>query len=137
VVKKSYATGAVTATGVSSIAGGLVGVVDAPGVIQDSYALGAVSGEIAGGLIAYHLGTVERSYSTGAVSGSTVGGLIALAFGGSVNADCYWDQQTSGLMNSAGGLARPTSSMQSQVTYTNWDFANTWAISAGSYPTLR
>ncbi len=71
----SYATGAVSGTGIS--VGGLVGY-NRVGTVLDSYATGAVRGTglYVGGLVGYNSGTV-LGYATGAVSGnSSVGGLV-------------------------------------------------------------
>lgn len=85
----SYATGAVTATGVvqSNVGyahvGGLIGIQDNH-VTEDSWASGAVSGPFkgVGGLIGSNAGSISRSFTiagqtvTGGASGSFVGGLV-------------------------------------------------------------
>jgi hypothetical protein len=82
------------------ILGGLVGLSQVSGDINNSYATGSVTGgpdsEI-GGFVGENDLTVEDSYSTGAVAGGTnslVGGFAGTQ--GYSNTDCYWDTTTSG-----------------------------------------
>jgi hypothetical protein len=85
-LENSFADMAVSTTGNGSV-GGLVGKVDGFrddfGIIQDSYALGAVSGgdgAFVGGVVGNSFGgVVSNSYATGSVSGGAnafVGGLV-------------------------------------------------------------
>lgn len=160
-VSKCYATGAVMGWG---LIGGLVGENhteggEAPGEIADSYAAGAVlsdddpgawdpgdwwpdAGTQAGGLVGANYGTVARCYSVGAVTGTAeVGGLVGVDSGwggdGTVTAS-YWNTQTSGQADSAGGAGRTTAQMRQQSTYVGWDFGDVWSIDEGtSYPLLE
>ena len=60
--------------------GGLVG--DNGGSITNSYAAGAVTGNLVGGLVGFNYGRVTNSYATGAVTGnSEVGGLVGVNYG--------------------------------------------------------
>jgi hypothetical protein len=52
-----------------------------------------------------------------------------------ITSDNYYNRDYSNA-TSPYGTRKTTSEMQSQATYTNWDFVNTWRI-AGGYPTLR
>ena len=123
VVRRSYATGAVTA---DLGAGGLVGIVDgsAASIVSDSYATGAVSlaaGGVgiprAGGLVGrVTFGKVINSRATGDVStagtvasGSDVGGLVGyLSSAGGAVRDSYATGNVSAVaaspQNSLGGL---------------------------------
>ncbi|MEK9212916.1 MBG domain-containing protein [Sphingomonas sp. 2378] len=126
IVRRSYATGAVTATsgrvggliglangqGINTVyatgavtgpnAGGLIGYLDSI-ALTNAYATGAVNGEGAGGLIGTSLyGRVTATYSTGAVSGRNAGGLIGNSNNSSIS-ESYWDIDTSGQGTSAGG----------------------------------
>ena len=97
-------------------------------------------------------GTV-RSSAPGSVSNDfgDVGGLVGSNFADrGTGADSYWDTQTSGQSESAGGEGKTTSELQSPTGYTGiyenwnvdldedgvgddlWDFGN-----ASQYPTLR
>ena len=50
----------------------------------------------------------------------------------------YWDINTSGQSQSAGGEGRTTQQMQTQSNYVGWDFTNVWRINEGQdYPRLR
>ena len=55
-----------------------------------------------------------------------IGGLIGS--NGGVVSSSFWDTQTSGLAESAGGTGRPTAQMQTLSTYTDagWDFDAVW-----------
>ena len=85
----SYATGAVTMTGLPNLtnresAGGLVGLSQTSGTIRGSYATGTVKGNIfAGGLVGFQeddAGAISDSYATGDVTGlRAVGGLAGSA----------------------------------------------------------
>jgi hypothetical protein len=92
-ISNSYATGAVTVAGglasSTSVAGGLVGLLDVNGTITNANATGAVNGgqfSDVGGLVGETTGSISDSRATGTVSGganSTVGGLVGFeTFGG-------------------------------------------------------
>ena len=107
-----------------------------------------------GGLVGNnHSGTIIASYSIGSVTTDfgEVGGLHGSNVAGGPSArDSYWDTQTSGQSESAGGEGKTTGELQSPTGYTGiyenwnmdldedgvdddlWDFGN-----AGQYPTLR
>jgi hypothetical protein len=160
-ISSSYSTGQVQGTG--NYLGGLVGVSDnggtalfpagynacqlfgaanntSGGTITNSYSLANVQGVAdVGGLIGGNSSTISDSFSAGPVSGSgaNIGGLVGSAIAGSV-ATSYWDTQASGQAASPAGTAETTAAMQTQATYSGFDFTNTWnAPSSGEYPTLR
>lgn len=101
-VTRSSASGSVSHDGTWGFAGGLVGYNDAS--IQDSYALGSVTGtRDVGGLVGqnYTGGTIVRAYATGAVSGGIYrGGLIGDNSGAVTNG--FWDINTTGQVNGVG-----------------------------------
>jgi len=126
IIKNSYATGDVT--GERGI-GGLVG--NNWGEISNSYATGDVQGNISvGGLVGSngfqvldHPGNVYYSYSTGHVDGeSGVGGLVGTNEVGDIE-DSFWDVESSGLSESAGGEGKTTAEMMDVTTYdgAGWD----------------
>lgn len=148
-MNQSYANVAVSCTSSSntSAGGGLIGNLDTYVNIRNCYALGAVTATNAsyvGGLIGMvpYESNVYSSYSTGSVSssgtnvGGFIGGLDDNGGSASIIEDCYWDTQTSGLNISAGGTGKTTAEMQTQSSYTNWDFDRIWGISVGNYPVL-
>ncbi|MDD4804465.1 MAG: InlB B-repeat-containing protein, partial [Candidatus Pacebacteria bacterium] len=47
----------------------------------------------------------------------------------------YWDTQTSGTTTSAKGTGKTTAEMQTQSTFSEWDFTNVWVMNG--YPILR
>ncbi len=131
-------------------AGGLVGVNYAS--VSDSYSTGTVRGEnTVGGLVAsnQHYGaSVSNCYSAGTVIANNGNG------GGLVGSDWYdgvvssfWDIETSGQVESDGGLGLTTAEMQDIGTYleAGWDFVgetdngvdDLWWIDNGqNYPHL-
>ena len=142
-----------------SVMGGLVGTNS--GAITDSYSVGSLlfhegsywypeywESYIIGGFLGSNTGTVSNCYSTGSIDWSWVEpqdyfGFVCENYG-SVNF-CYWDIDTSGETESAGGLGRTTLDMTypySDSTYVNWDFGNVWFTDTQSlindgYPCLR
>lgn len=127
------------------------------GIITGNYSVGGLIGTIymgkvnncnshvevnsygrAGGLVGNGTGVnsfITNCYSTGKVRGTTtLGGLVGYATPTVTNS--YWDIETSGQTISAGGIGKTTSEMKTQSTYTNWDFATTWAIN-NDYPYLQ
>lgn len=129
----SRASGAVTAH--DSI-GGLCG--DNSGQVEQCYATGGITmdgdqGYGAGGLIGENSGFVDECYSIGALTLPPMpwepGGLIGADDGGSVS-NSFWNTETSGLTNSAGGTGLTTTQMQTQSIFTaaGWDFSNVWKM---------
>ena len=148
VIAASYVTGSVSGTGkVGGLAGDNFG-----GTIIASYSTASVTSDGAvGGLARSNFGgRILTSYSTGSVTGTgVVGGLVGGNFGNTGTAtDSYWDTQTSGQSESAGGEGKTTSELQSPTGYTGiyeswnldldgvgddlWDFGT-----ASQYPALK
>ena len=136
------------------IVGGLVGG-NFSGTIIASYSTASVAGVYdIGGLVGSNFsGTIIASYSTGNVSNDfgDIGGLVGSNFADrGTTRDSYWDTQTSGQSESAGGEGKTTSELQSPTGYTDiyanwnldldedgigddlWDFGD-----SSQYPTLR
>jgi hypothetical protein len=170
-ISKSFATGSVQ----GDVAGGLVGFVgssqsaniiqcystgdvlgynflgafvglNSGGKFTNCYATGSTSGsEFVGGLVGLNLGTVFNCYATGSVTGdSWTGGLIGI--GHSVY-NSFWDIESSGQMESAGGMGKTTAEMQAESTFTDagWDFVGEtangtediwWILEGQDYPRL-
>jgi hypothetical protein len=67
---------------------------------------------------------VSNSYSTGSVTGySSVGGLIGRKEGDGTVSNSFWDSETSGQSNSAGGTGTTTAEMKNVATFVGaaWD----------------
>jgi rhodanese-related sulfurtransferase len=125
--------------------GGLVG--ENHGSITTSYSTCMVSGwENVGGLSGYNSydGQIIRCFSTGLVTGAEdVGGLVS---GNDANVtDSFWDIETSGQTESAGGTGKTTAEMQTIGMFleAGWDFVgetengteDIWSIcEAANYP---
>ncbi len=133
-IYRSFAAGDVISTSVT--VGGLVGWNDKDCIISDCYSSGNVSGtEYVGGMVGYNLGTIERGYSIGEVNGTDwVGGICGMS-NHSVYS-CYWDKDSSKILNSYGGMSRSTSQMKQASTFIGWNNDN-WKIAEGAdYPEL-
>ncbi len=123
------------------------------GIISNCFARGNVSGEETIGGFAGDLSPlqIKNCYSTGSVLGSQdVGGFAGVTFTLPLNnispiISCFWDTQTSGLLNSAAGIGLTTQQLQQENTFINegWDFINElsnggsddWAMpNGGGYP---
>jgi hypothetical protein len=151
-IATSYSSGTVSGT---SGVGGLVG--ENGGSITTSYSTGTVAGEVrVGGLVGRNFmandmetwqGSIKTSYSTCAVSGNLgVGGLVGSGDFFRVN-NSFWDIETSGLVNSDGGIGNTTTEMQIAVTFleAGWDFVGEtangtediwWILEGQDYPRL-
>ena len=144
-ITNSYATSAVE--GISNV-GGLVGYRN--GKITNSYATGVVTGtgSNVGGLVGQNAdeSQITNSYATGVVTGtgSNVGGLIGLNNSSNITYS-YWDTQTSGKMNSDGGIGKTTTELQSPTTsgststeiYYGWSAADWHFGTSNQYPALK
>lgn len=116
------------------------------GTLTDCYALGKVTGQgdysgnnLYGAGFSGSRGTLTRCYSAGLV---TPNGANASTYGGfcpqgtDTVTDCYFDTETSG--QTAGmGTGKTTAQMQTQSTFTGWNFSTVWNIASGLYPFLR
>ena len=164
----SYASGRVS--GNNGI-GGLVGSNAQLGEVLVSYTLGEVAGVAdTGGLVGLNFGTLLNTYADGIVSAQNrVGGLVGgnragsiqnsyaiasvsdvpssgglvgdTASGAIVDSDSYWNTETSGLMQSAGGTAQTTARLQGPTgasgIYQDWD-TTVWDFgTANDYPLLK
>ena len=154
-IQESYATGNVSS--VDGYAGGFVGfdrfAFTGTGIF-DCYATGSstASGQfgIAGGFMAQYgavgPGAMSRTFATGLVTasgGARAGGFLGAAPVNNttqvVFTDVFWDVGTSGLSTSGQnvGTGETDVAMQTQATYTGFDFTNVWNIGASGYPFLR
>lgn len=122
--------------------GGLVGYNNA--TLNSSYSNAGLFGGPwkSGGLVGinHEYGIINDSYSTGFVdnSGSDHGGLVGDTVEGGATSRSYWNTETSEQDVSAGGEGKTTAEMIDSVTFTDWNFDNTWSIVAGeSYPYLQ
>jgi len=153
IITTSYSTGAVRG---DDNLGGLVGWNS--GDVTMSYSTGSVSGDSdIGGLVGWNFrGNVTMSYSVGAVSGNeAVGGLVGRGRYESSSGYVYegrtfksfWDIETSGQTESAGGTSLNTAGMQTATAFLDagWDFIDEtengtediWTIIEGqTYPLL-
>ncbi|MCP4260639.1 MAG: rhodanese-like domain-containing protein [Planctomycetes bacterium] len=154
-ITESYSTGMVN--GIWYV-GGLAG--RNIGSIKNSYTTGDASGNSAvGGLVGSNgyihtldlnweiPGSISNCYSAGSVSGtSEVGGLVGIHYVGSVTAS-FWDMETSGQAESAGGEDKTTAEMQTLSTFigAGWDFIDEtengteeiwWILEGQDYPRL-
>jgi len=113
-----YSTGSVS--GLNWV-GGLVGSNQDGSAVTDCYSTGSVSGnQYVGGLLGSNGGSASNSYSIGSVTGSLeVGGLVGRNGVDGTVSDSFWDVETSGMDESAGGTGKSTEEMMSIVTFTD------------------
>ena len=113
--------------------------------VSDCYSTGTIngSGNTIGGFMAqsYNGTVLNRVFHRGSVfATATNGGLIANAISTTVN-NGFWDGTVSSQLTTSGSLGtlKTTSQMQTQATFTGFDFTTTpvWKISAGQYPKLN
>jgi hypothetical protein len=133
-VSKSYST---VPVGDARSVGGLVGY--NTGTVSNSYSSGSAKGfQYIGGLIGTnHVGgAVSNCYSSTTVEYELPpkGGLVGVnyMFLGGVK-DSFWDTQTSGLDDSAGGIGRTTTEMKDMDTFSSAG----WNITAVANPGTR
>jgi hypothetical protein len=155
-IDNCYALGYVTdiQIHISNSSGGLVGY-NISGTIRNSYSRGNINRNheyavtyIGGFMGRNRQGIVENCYSTGWISYLNAANPSDKGFAGGVDtggnfemSGNFWDIEMSGQTSTA-GIADPktTIEMQTQSTFTNWDFTDIWGIFAGfndGYPYLQ
>jgi len=157
-ISKSMALGNVTGT---TKLGGLVGRFDGAS-IDNSYANGNVTGNYygdpadevgnyyIGGLVGYAKGSLNETYSSGIVKGIDEDPVYTGCMVGYVNGylyikKSYYDKSKCSLgidggeesVTLAGTPDKTTAEMQTQSTFEDWDFVDTWKIIDDSYPFLQ
>ena len=136
-------------TGTAARVGGLVGFYQqATEELMNCYAIGTVSGKSAtGGLVGNAVGNISSCYAVCDIS--AVDSLPGMLVGGmSYNdrykiKDCYWSSdntmkqsgiirtpQGTGNLTDDGSVGKSLAELKKQTTFTNWDFADVWAISS-------
>ena len=157
-ISKSMALGSITGT---TKLGGLVGRFDGTAISQ-SYANGNVTGSYygdpadevgnyyIGGLVGYAQGSLNETYSSGIVKGMDVDPVFTGCMVGFVNGSLsvtksYYDKSKCGLgidggeedVTLTGTPDKTTAEMQTQSTFEDWDFTDTWKIMENTYPFLQ
>jgi hypothetical protein len=149
IISKSYVL-ATTVRGNTSV-GGIIGLRVGSGSVRDVFATSTISGLTGassshGGIVGNDQWgrTYTRAYFAGVMTTTNktnYGGLGGYSHASTTFTDCFWDTTVSGVANAngtggVGGTGKTTAQMQAQATFTNYDFATVWQISAGAYPTL-
>jgi hypothetical protein len=146
-ISSSFSTGSLTETTEYFSVGGLVGY--SGGAISNSYSTTNIIGTdnpgsgLIGGLVGENHSNISNSYATGYITtngSNNQGGLIGSNHG-PAPVNSYWDTQTSGQNNSAGGIGKTTAQLQAGLL--SGFSAGTWGIivgngstANGSYPYL-
>ncbi|MFC5471344.1 S-layer homology domain-containing protein [Cohnella suwonensis] len=136
-ISNSYAAATVSSGG--ERVGGLVGE-SHNGLISNSYVTGSVSGtSYVGGLIGENHTTISNSYAAASVSSgdANVGGLVGENTATISNS--FYDMGTTGQSDTGKGEPKSTGEMNTQTTYSGWDFDTVWGINSetnGGYPFL-
>ncbi len=130
-ISQSYATGAVTDTG-GTVIGGFAGW--NAGTIRQAYATGAAAGgTTVGGFVGLNSGALDQVYSTGAVTGTGgLGGLVGARQPSGTATASYWNTETSGRSTSQGGTGRTSAAMQTQAGFAGFDWA-VWSAPDTTY----
>lgn len=128
-INECFATGDISGKTAGGFAGVFWGYNDEKA--RDCYATGNVTGtEYAGGFIGQGSLILENCFSVGFVSGNgEIGGLIGwpwFSYDGGIVKSCYYDKDKSGQNDTGNGTPKSTTDMGLQLTYTGWDFKNTW-----------
>ena len=157
-VSKSMALGHITGT---TKLGGLVGRFDGTS-ISNSYANGNVIGSYygdpadevgnyyIGGLVGYAKGSLSETYASGVVKGMDedpvyTGCMVGYVNGSLSVTNSYYDKSKCDLgidgdeesVSLTGTPDKTTAEMQTQSTFKDWDFVDTWKIIDDSYPFLQ
>ena len=140
-ITKSFTSGNVESTNTSSsYTGGLVGRVY--GTISNCYTLSNVTAKYStyvGGIAGANYATITYTYSAGTMSGvtynSNLGPIVGVQNGTLSNS--YFDKETYGISSVNYGEGKTTIEMQTDSSYVNWDFTNTWVITGTTYPRLK
>jgi hypothetical protein len=154
-IRYCYSQGTVQGVDYVGGLGGRIGYNGDTGSILNCYATCQVTGvNYVGGFVGLHDGEcICACYSSGLVSGTTyTGGFVGqnnlVYIGHWLKScrivSCYWDIQSSGQTESAGGSGKTTAQMQDVDTYDkqHWDFRTTdgnpavWFMHEGGYPAL-
>lgn len=163
-ISKSYATGTVNSSSISSESGGFIGY-SIDGIVSDCYSTGNISSTVSnpsfsnccGSFIGRNdSGDIITCYAVG--KPLAIGGIVYTAgFIGFVYNSapifnyCYYDMNTTeqmypyydaiNVMYSSNQIShvegKTTPLMQTQNTFLNWDFTNTWQILGTAYPTFQ
>lgn len=162
-ITKSMALGNVSGT---TKLGGLVGRFEGTSISQ-SYAGGNITGSFdgnpadsvgnyyIGGLVGLGKGTITEAYASGVVKGMEKDPFMTGCFIGSVSetmtiSKSYYDETVCKLGLEgidpeteetfavvSGTPAQTTAAMQTQSTFEDWDFTDTWKIMENTYPFLQ
>jgi hypothetical protein len=87
-------------------------------------------------------GSINNCYSIAVVTSTKLdnsqpSGICSYAPGGT-GSNNFWDSQATGVTSSLLGIAKTTSEMKQQSTYSGWDFVDVWQIQENvTYPLLR
>ncbi|NGP44619.1 DUF5011 domain-containing protein [Bacillaceae bacterium SIJ1] len=123
----------------SAASGGLVGIINS-GTVEQSYATGDVEGAYhLGGLVSENHGTIVESYAIGHIdvvsTHEEAGGLVAINEGDVIHS--FWNTDTTGVTESAGGIGKSTPEMIARQAYDEADWDSTvWQWFGGRYPKL-
>jgi len=138
VINRSFATG--YGSYVDGGVGGIAGVGWGTSKIENTFTLssiGSLSGRVGGivGDMESSSLTLRNVYAAENLRSSNAAGGIAGYRGSGTCTNAYFDSSVQGSTTSACGTAKTTSEMQTQSTFSGFDFTNTWFID-GYYPML-
>ena len=136
-INRSYSAGSVK--GVNYV-GGFIGYANR-NRLEDTYSVASTNGaEYIGSYIGQANNTaITRSYAIGEIvhSGTNNYGAFVGVAVGSTSTDSYFSTETNKVQRTALGINRRIQNLLKMDWYTNYDFANTWAIQATTTAYLR
>jgi hypothetical protein len=149
-ISQCFVEGTIDGTGQTFI-GGFIGMLGGYYLVKDCYSKCNVKGNMyVSGFVAFAGGgtgstVLSNCYTASPVTATTTNaGAFTGETGSSLTiTNCYWDKTISiittdkGNANSGYATAKTTAQMQTQSTFTNYDFTNIWAINSGEYPHLQ
>ena len=150
-ITNSYNTGNISSYSSYSYSGGIVGYVNSTVTITNSYNTGNISSDdYSGGIVGYSDSysevTITNSYNTGNISSSIYsGGIVGFVSSSNKVVNLYdtFNLENTKIVSStinALGISISKSQMQSQGTYSNWDFDEIWEINSkinNGFPVLK
>lgn len=148
-VDKCYAKGTITVS--DGVVGGFLGRGDSSVdggnyTIADCYAQVDISGtglsRCAGfiGAASHTVIRLNRCWAEGTLATATTTGGFSTGDGDAVASDCFWDTTVSSEASSSEGTGKTTAQMQTQSTFTNYNFTSTWTMGTDrylNYPVLQ
>jgi hypothetical protein len=135
-IENCYVTGTMTA---NTYVGGIGALIRGTSTIKDCWTNVKITVENTSSIagicpVLIDNPTIQNTYAIGQLSGTNKFGISGYSSTNATNN--FYDIETTGTTQSVIGIGKTTAEMKQQSTYTGWDFTNTWGIN-GEYPYLQ